>query len=146
MIKYRKHSLVPFIIMIAKLPQKTRTMISSCQQTIFSYTHFVQLLHIEDPLERAFYEIECMKGVWCTRELKRQIESNYFKRSGLSRDKDALRELASQGAVQQDLTETVKSPFVFEFLRLDAKDIVKRYCERVRVRVSPDGSPAGVHA
>ena len=94
MIKYRKHSLVPFIIMIAKLPQKTRTMISSCQQTI----------------------------------------------------KDALRELASQGAVQQDLTETVKSPFVFEFLRLDAKDIVKRYCERVRVRVSPDGSPAGVHA
>ena len=90
-----------------------------------SFTHFVQLLPIENPLERAFYEIECMKGVWSTRELKRQIESNYFKRSGLSRDKDALRELANQGAVQQNLTETVKSPFVFEFLGLDAKDVVK---------------------
>ena len=50
-----------------------------------SFTHFVQLLPIENPLERAFYEIECMKGVWSTRELKRQIESNYFKRSGLTR-------------------------------------------------------------
>lgn len=90
-----------------------------------SFTHFVQLLPIENPLERAFYEIECMKGVWSTRELKRQIESNYFKRSGLSRDKDALRELANQGDVQQNLTETVKSPFVFEFLGLDAKDVVE---------------------
>lgn len=90
-----------------------------------SYTHFVQLLPIEDPLERAFYEIECMKGVWSTRELKRQIDSGYFTRSGLSRDKAALRELANQGAVQQSLTETVKSPFVFEFLGLDAKDVVE---------------------
>lgn len=90
-----------------------------------SFTHFVQLLPIENPLERAFYEIECMKGVWSTRELKRQIESNYFKRSGLSRDKDALRELANKGAVQQNLAETVKSPFVFEFLGLDAKDVVE---------------------
>ena len=54
-----------------------------------SYTHFVQLLPIEDPLERAFYEIECMKGVWSTRELKRQIDSGYFTRSGLSRDKES---------------------------------------------------------
>ena len=36
-----------------------------------SYTHFVQLLPIEDPLERTFYEIECIKGVWSTRELTR---------------------------------------------------------------------------
>lgn len=90
-----------------------------------SYTHFVQLLPIKDPLERAFYEIECMKGVWSTRELKRQIDSGYFTRSGLSRDKEALRELANQGAVQQSLTDTVKSPFVFEFLGLDAKDVVE---------------------
>ena len=90
-----------------------------------SYTHFVQLLPIADPLERAFYEIECMKGVWSTRELKRQIGSGYFTRSGLSRDKEALSELANQGAVQQSMTETVKSPFVFEFLGLDAKDVVE---------------------
>lgn len=90
-----------------------------------SYTHFVQLLPIEDPLERTFYEIECIKGVWSTRELKRQIDSGYFARSGLSRDKKAMRVLANQGAVQQSLQETVKSPFVFEFLGLDAKSVVE---------------------
>lgn len=90
-----------------------------------SYTHFVQLLPIEDPLERTFYEIECIKGTWSTRELKRQIDSGYFIRSGLSRDKDALQTLANQGAVQQSLHETVKSPFVFEFLGLAAKDVIE---------------------
>ncbi|MBQ8702265.1 MAG: DUF1016 family protein [Prevotella sp.] len=90
-----------------------------------SYTHFVQLLPIEDPLERTFYEIECIKGVWSTRELKRQIDSGYFIRSGLSGDKKALQALANQGAVQQSLHETVKSPFVFEFLGLDAKSVVE---------------------
>ncbi len=90
-----------------------------------SYTHFVQLLPIEDPLERAFYEIECMKGTWSTRELKRQIDSGYYTRSGLSRDKDALSKLANQGSIRQNLTETVKSPFVFEFLGLEAKDVVE---------------------
>lgn len=90
-----------------------------------SYTHFVQLLPIEDPLERTFYEIECIKGVWSTRELKRQIDSGYFIRSGLSRDKQALQALAKQGAVQQSLHETVKSPFVFEFLGINAKDVVE---------------------
>ena len=114
---------------IAKLPTKDENHdIIVPADNLFnrlSYTHFVQLLPIEDPLERAFYEIECMNGVWSTRELKRQIESNYFKRSGLSRDKDALRELANKGAVQQNLAETVKSPFVFEFLGLDAKDVVE---------------------
>lgn len=47
------------------------------------------------------------------------------KQKKLSRDKDALRELANKGAVQQNLAETVKSPFVFEFLGLDAKDVVE---------------------
>lgn len=38
-----------------------------------SYTHFVQLLPLEDALERTFYEMECIKGMWSVRELKRQI-------------------------------------------------------------------------
>lgn len=97
-------------------------------ETIFnklSYTHLVQLLPIEDPLERTFYEIECIKGTWSTRELKRQISSNYFVRSGLSSDKNALRALANKDAMHTDLTETVKSPFVFEFLGLNGKSVVE---------------------
>ena len=55
-----------------------------------SYTHFEQLIAIGDPLKRAFYEVECLRGGWSVRELKRQIGSLYFERSALSKDKDAL--------------------------------------------------------
>jgi hypothetical protein len=55
-----------------------------------SFTHFVELLSIGDPLKRAFYEIECIRGHWAVRELKRQIATLYFERSGLSKDKEKL--------------------------------------------------------
>ena len=38
-----------------------------------SYTHLELLTRIEDPLKRAFYEIECIRGNWSVRALKRQI-------------------------------------------------------------------------
>ena len=49
-----------------------------------SYTHLVQLLPIQEALKRTFYEVEAIKGNWSTGELKRQIGSLYFERSGLS--------------------------------------------------------------
>ena len=59
-----------------------------------SFTHFVELLAIEDTFKRAFYESECIRGNWGVRELRRQIASLYFERSGLSRDKAKLARLA----------------------------------------------------
>ena len=49
-----------------------------------SYSHIEQLLPIQDSLKRAFYEVECIKGIWSVRELKRQINSLYFERCGMS--------------------------------------------------------------
>lgn len=101
---------------------------SVSEQMLFerlSYTHFVQLLPLEDELERTFYEMECIKGMWSVRELKRQIGSHYFQRSGLSRDKSALSALVNQKAMQTNLQEVIKSPFTFEFLGLNAKDVVE---------------------
>ncbi len=54
--------------------------------TRLSFTHIAELLAIDDPLKRAFYETECNRGDWAVRELKRQIASLYFERSGLSHD------------------------------------------------------------
>lgn len=90
-----------------------------------SFTHFVNLLPIEDPLERTFYEVEAIRGCWSARELKRQINSAYYVRSGLSKNKEALRQLVNSDAVQGNLSETIKSPFVFEFLGLEGKDVVE---------------------
>lgn len=55
-----------------------------------SFSHFDELLEIDDSLKRVFYEVECMKGGWSVRELRRQIASLYFERCGLSKNKKAL--------------------------------------------------------
>lgn len=54
--------------------------------TSLSFTHLNELIAIDDALKRAFYEVECIRGNWSVRELKRQIGSFYFERSGFSRE------------------------------------------------------------
>lgn len=53
-------------------------------------------MKIDDGLKRTFYEVECIRGGWSVRELKRQIASLYFERSGLSTDKDRLSVMANE--------------------------------------------------
>lgn len=88
-----------------------------------SFTHIAALLHIDNPTKRAFYEIECIQGHWSVRELKRQINSLYYERSGLSIDKEKLSQLANQsGASKSPLF--IRDPYIFEFLGLKAKEVM----------------------
>ncbi len=89
-----------------------------------SFTHFVELIKIEDPLKRIFYEIECIRGNWSVRELKRQINSLYYERSGLSKDKKRLAALAQEGAEAAEPKLAIRDPYVFEFLGLKAKEVM----------------------
>ncbi len=75
-------------------------------------------MEIENPVKRLFYEIECIKGCWSVRELKRQIASMYFERSGLSKDKEALSRLANEGAEISFPIMAIRDSYVFEFLGL----------------------------
>lgn len=84
--------------------------------THFSFRHFTELIKIEDHLKRAFYEKEAISGNWSSRELKRQIDSLYLERLGISQDKDKLAQLL-QGKTEHDaIAHTIKDPYVFEFL------------------------------
>lgn len=88
-----------------------------------SYTHFEQLLTIADATKRSFYEIECIQGNWSVRELKRQIQSLYYERSGLSHDPQKLSTLAHTNAdVQQGFN--IRDPYIFEFLGLQAAEVM----------------------
>lgn len=89
-----------------------------------SFTHFRLLLEIDDPLKRAFYEVECIRGNWSVRELKRQIASLYFERSGLSRDKVKLAELAHSAAEHTEPKLAIRDPYVFEFLGLRPQEVL----------------------
>ena len=89
-----------------------------------SFTHLVQLLPIDDPLKRTFYEIECMKGNWSVDQLKRQINALYFERSGMSNNPEKLSRIVQENAAAMTPTDIIKSPFTFEFLGLKARDVV----------------------
>jgi predicted nuclease of restriction endonuclease-like (RecB) superfamily len=89
-----------------------------------SYTHLVQLLPIDSAIKRTFYEIETIKGNWAVSELKRQIHSLYFERSGMSNNPEALSQIVQTNAEPTSVSDIIKSPFTFEFLGLKAKDVV----------------------
>jgi predicted nuclease of restriction endonuclease-like (RecB) superfamily len=90
-----------------------------------SFSHLVELIKIQDHLKRTFYEIECSKGTWSVRELKRQINSLYFERSGMSAKPEWLSELTQQKAETASPTDIVKSVYAFEFLGLKTKDALE---------------------
>ena len=91
-----------------------------------SWSHYVFLISIDNQDERNFYEIEAAEQGWSLQELKRQFNSGLFERLALSRDKDGVRKLASEGQVITRPEDLLKEPYVLEFLGLEGK---KRYSE-----------------
>ena len=89
-----------------------------------SFSHFVELISIDDPVKRRFYEVECLAGNWSVRELKRQIASLYYERSGLSIDKIRLSKSVQKTAESSSAALNIRDPYVFKFLGLKAQDVM----------------------
>ncbi len=87
------------------------------------WTHFIELIRIDDPLKRAFYEVETISNRWSVRELKRQLDSLLYERVGLSRDKEGVMMLAKEGELIATPAEMVRDPYVFEFLGLKREEL-----------------------
>lgn len=87
-----------------------------------SFSHIREIMVLDDPVERCFYEIECIKGTWSVRELRRQISTNLFVRAGISKHPEIL--LKQIEKEDMPPLAVVKDPFAFEFLGLEAKDAV----------------------
>jgi len=92
--------------------------------TKLSFSHIAELLQCDDATKRTFYELECIRGNWSVRELKRQIASLYYERSGLSKDKGKLATLAQEGAERVEPTLPIRDPYVFEFLGLKPQEVM----------------------
>ncbi|MCB0736537.1 MAG: DUF1016 family protein [Bacteroidetes bacterium] len=119
---------------LGALPQKSKLKTTETELPLtppekiisqLSFSHLVELLKIDDRLKRTFYEIECIKGTWSTRELKRQISSQYFERSALSNNKQALSKLANQEIAPKQATDIIKNIYAFEFLELGVTQLVE---------------------
>ena len=85
-----------------------------------SWSHFAELIRLDDPWKRAFYENECLLGGWSVRQLQRQIGALLYERTGLSKIKRAVvarprRQAAAAPATIEDL---IRHPYVLEFTGL----------------------------
>jgi predicted nuclease of restriction endonuclease-like (RecB) superfamily len=89
-----------------------------------SYTHFIELVQIDDPLKRLFYELECIKGTWSVKELRRQIGSLLYERTGLSKNKDAILEMPQSKEPNQTILHYIRDPYVFEFVGLKQQEVL----------------------
>ncbi len=84
----------------------------------FSWSHIVELLKIDDPLERSFYEQQAQRETWSVRELVRQKASQLFLRLAASKDQAGILQLARQGQVIEQPVDLLREPYVFEFLKI----------------------------
>ncbi len=83
-----------------------------------SWSHYVELLKIEDKLERSFYEKQALLENWSVSELKRQKKASLFLRLAASKDKKKILQLAKQGQIVEKPADIIREPYVLEFLQI----------------------------
>ena len=89
-----------------------------------TYSNLMLISTIDNPVKRAFYEMETIRGCWSYKELERQINSLYYERSGLSRNKEALSALVQQQAAPLQPKDVINTPVTLEFLGLNERVLV----------------------
>ncbi len=84
------------------------------------WSHYVKLLGVRNSDARAFYEAEALRGGWSVRQLERQIATQFYERTALSRNKAAMLKKGAKPLPEDFVTpeEEIKDPFVLEFLGL----------------------------
>lgn len=98
---------------------KSETVSRKCKKDFqLSWSHYVFLIHIDNEIERNFYEKEAINQNWSLRELKRQFNSALFERLALNKNKEEIVELSKQGQIISQPQDIVKDPLILEFLGL----------------------------
>lgn len=86
-----------------------------------TWTHFLELVRIEDPWKRAFYENELLQGHWSKRQLQRQIGSLLYERTALSTNKQAVIERGRKQEPPETIAEMMRDPYILEFTGLSER-------------------------
>ena len=107
-----------------------------------NWSHYCELLSIENEEERNFYEKECINSNWSVRELKRQIDTSLFERLLLSdgqKNKEIVYKLSKEGQILNNPLDILKEPYVFEFLDIkENKPILEKSLETKLVKHMED--------
>ncbi len=84
-----------------------------------TWTHYCELIKIEDVLKRKYFENYAAQERLSVRDLKRQIYSLHYERLALSKNKKAL--LSHEKFLPVKVEEVIKDPYILEFLNLEEK-------------------------
>lgn len=104
--------------------EKSETVFSLLNEDVpfqLSWSHYLQLMRIENANERNFYEIEAAKSNWSVRTLQRQYNSSLYERLALSKDKSDILRLSAEGNIIAKPQDIIKQPTVLEFLGIEEK-------------------------
>ena len=103
-----------------------------------SWSHYLELMIIEDKDKRNFYEKECINSNWSVRELRRQLDTSLFKRLLLSdgeTNKEKVYKLSTKGQELNKPSDIIKQPYVFEFLDVkENKPVLEKDLEYKLIR------------
>ena len=103
-----------------------------------SWSHYLELMIIEDKDKRNFYEKECVNSNWSVRELRRQLDTSLFERLLLSDgkvNKEKVYELSKKGQELNKPSDVIKQPYVFEFLGIkEQKPLLEKDLEYKLIR------------
>jgi predicted nuclease of restriction endonuclease-like (RecB) superfamily len=105
---------------------------------LLSWSHYVELLKLDDELERGFYEQQSVREKWSVPELQRQKKSSLFLRLAAGKDKNAILQLAAQGQIIAQPADLLRDPYVFEFLKVpephqvSETDLETRLCDHLQ--------------
>jgi predicted nuclease of restriction endonuclease-like (RecB) superfamily len=86
-----------------------------------SFSHIIELMGEKEPEKRFFYEVEAIIGNWSVRQLKRQMGSLLYERTGLSTNKKELIEDINKKTDSSTPEGIMRDPYVFEFVGLEPK-------------------------
>jgi predicted nuclease of restriction endonuclease-like (RecB) superfamily len=112
-----------------------------------SWSHYVRLLSVNSPEARTFYETEALRGGWSVRQLDRQISTQFYERTALSRNKAAMLEKGGKPIPDDTITpeQEIKDPFILEFLGLkdeysetDLEDALVHHLEHFLLELGGD--------
>jgi predicted nuclease of restriction endonuclease-like (RecB) superfamily len=100
-----------------------------------SWSHWVELLKIDDGTERSFYEQQTILEKWSVRELQRQKKAALFLRLAAGKNREEILKLATQGQIVEQPTDILRDPYIFEFLKISEPyfvsetDLETRLCD-----------------
>lgn len=85
-----------------------------------SFAHFIELIKIDDPVERAFYEVESIKNNWHVKQLSKAIDSNLYVNTGASADKNLVLSQIKT-VIPPKISDIIIDPHALDFLGIEEK-------------------------